>query len=128
MTFSVNLSPALLAVSAMARPAIRRRVAGVWDEHSGVYHQGVPADTPIRAVVHALDGEEIAQLPQGEIADDHRQIWTVAELRVSADEETSDIVIDEAGVSYRITLQGFRVEAGFTRCIGKRIYDRGRGV
>jgi hypothetical protein len=128
MTFSSTLSPALLAISAMARPAIRRRVAGAWDDRYGAYHEGIPGDTPIRAVIHPLKGEEIAQLPQGEIASDHRRIWTAAELRVSDDEATSDIVIDEAGTPYRITLQGFRVEAGFTRCIGKRIYDRGRSV
>lgn len=128
MTASANLAPALLAVSAMARPAIRRRSSGAWDDRFGAYHGGIAGDTPIRAVIQPLKGEETAQLPQGEIAADHRRIWTAAELRVSDDAATSDIVIDEAGVAYRITLQGFRVEAGFTRCIGKRIYDRGRSV
>ena len=127
MTFSVSLSPALLAVSALARPAVRRRVAGLWEDLQSIYHEGIPWDLPIEAVIQPMTGREIAQLPEGEVARDHRRIWTAAHIRVS-DDDTSDIVIDEDGVAYRIIQEGFRVEAGFTRCIGKRIYDRGRSV
>ena len=126
----MNFAPALIAIRMMARDATRRRTEGVWASGRSEYTSGIPVDTPIRAVIQTAKDLDLNQLPEGERFETYKAIWTEAELRTSSDgdETTADIAIDEFGQKFRIINQGFRVEAGFTKCYGRLINDRGRSI
>lgn len=120
----------VLAVRFFARPATRIRTEGSWQR--GRWIEGIPVPTDIKAVIQGIKSEELRSLAAGERIDDFRAIWTEASLRTSDDGAEppvlADIVEDEFGVKWRIIQEGFRVEGPFTRCIGKKIDDRGRSL
>lgn len=119
-----------LPIALMARPAtLRRHPAGEWRDN-GQFVPGAATPTTIKAVIQAASEKDLRVLPEGERTDGYVTIWSLVELR-TADEDAgtvADEVTGPEGEAFRIVKVGYRSEAGFWRCIGRKIDDRGRSL
>jgi len=119
-----------LPIALMARPAtLRRHPAGAWADN-GQFVPGTAAETTIQAVIQAASEKDIRILPEGERTDGYVTIWSLSELR-TADEDAgtvADEIEGSEGEAFRIVRVAYRSEAGFWRCIGRKIDDRGRSL
>lgn len=122
----MTLGLSVIAIRMYLRPAKRLREEGNWQ--NGKWFDGIPTTTDIKAVFQGVKDTDLAQLPQGERASEYNAIWTEADVRTTEDGAglPADILIDEFGTKWRLIQRSYRIEGGFSRCIGEKVDERGR--
>ena len=127
----MGLSPAIIAIRMLARPAtIRRSGVGKWQEDGTFLKDSGVTTIAVRAVVQAPGVDDLALLPQGETSSGKVVVWCEEELKVSDESigREADRVVTEAGQTFKIIAVKSRSEAGFWRAIGSEYDDRDRSL